>query len=372
LPDAYINITGIPSKGVSEMVNLYVASIEPYSGKTSLCLALGLHYQARGLRVKYMKPVDVTGVKGGRAAGLDAAFIRQALGITDPVERLSPVLLGPDTWEEALEAPSGKWESMVLQAHRSLSRDCDLMILGGARDMTEGYALKLAVSHIAALLDAKLLLIVNHRANLPWDGILAARDNLEGRLIGVVINHVPELLLAGLTRQTQRFSEHYRIPVLGILPEAKLLSSISVSELARLLNGEILGATEKDQELVENFSVGAMNVESALTYFRRTPHKAVITGGDRADIQLAALETDTKCLVLTGNLYPTPAVLAQAVDRGVPIIVVSTDTLTTVRKVEDEMGHIRLQHESQIRLLREMVDSHVDFAALSKALGLPA
>ena len=352
------------------MVNLYVASIEPYSGKTSLCLALGLHYKAKGLKVKYMKPVDITGVKGGRSAGLDAAFIRQELGLTDPVEWLSPILLGPDTWEEALKAPPDKWKENVLQAYQNLSKDCDLMILGGTRDMTGGYALKLAASHIAALLDAGLLLLVNYKPNLPWDGILATRDSLEGRLIGVVVNNVPERLLEGLNGQMQRFSEHYGIPVLGLLPKAKLLSSISVGELARLLNGEMLGATEKDQELVENFSVGAMNVESALTYFRRTPNKAVITGGDRADIQLAALETDTKCLVLTGNLYPTPAVLSQAVDRGVPIIVVSTDTLTTVHKVEDELGHIRLHHERQIKLLRELVDSHVDFAALSRALGL--
>jgi BioD-like phosphotransacetylase family protein len=352
------------------MVNLYVASIEPYSGKTSLCLALGLHYQAKGLKVKYMKPVDITGVIGGRSAGLDAAFIRQELGLTDPVEWVSPLLFVSDAWEEALKAPLNTWTEKVLHAYKNLSQDCDLMILGGARDMTEGYILKLAVSHIAALLDAKLLLLVNYRPNLPWDGILAARDSLEGRLIGVVVNHVPERLLEGLTRQTQSFSKHYSIPVLGILPEVKLLSSISVGELAKLLNGELLGATEKDQELVENFSVGAMNVESALTYFRRTPNKAVITGGDRADIQMAALETDTKCLVLTGNLYPTPVVLAQAVDRGVPIIVVSTDTLTTVRKVEDELGHIRLHHERQIKLLKEMVDSHLDFATLSKALGL--
>lgn len=353
------------------MVNLYVASIEPYSGKTSLCLALGLYYKDKGLKVKYMKPVYVMGIKGGEFVSQDAAFVQQQLGLTDPVELMSPVLLSTDAWEEIPKAPLSQWTEKIVQAYKSLSRDCDLMILGGARDMTEGYALKLAVSYIAALLDAKLLLLVNYRPNLPWDGILAAKDSLEGRLIGVVVNNVPERLLDGLTKQMQRFSEHYSIPILGILPEAKLLSSISVGELAKLLNGEILGATEKEQELVENFSVGAMNVESALTYFRRTPNKAVITGGDRADVQLAALETDTKCLVLTGNLYPTPAVLSQAVDRGVPIIVVSTDTLTAMRKVEDALGHIRLQHERQIRLLREMVDSHVDFATLSKALGLP-
>jgi BioD-like phosphotransacetylase family protein len=39
--------------------------------------------------------------------------------------------------------------------------------------------------------------------------------------------------------------------------------------------------------------VGAMSAENALSYFRRKAHKVVITGGDRPDIQLAALETST-------------------------------------------------------------------------------
>ena len=100
-----------------------------------------------------------------------------------------------------------------------------------------------------------------------------------------------------------------------------------MEELAEVLGGEILQdyergypepveteeteskyPSEERQELIENFSIGAMNVEQALTYFRRIPRKAVITGGDRADIQLAALETDTVALVLTGNLFPAPVV----------------------------------------------------------------
>ena len=149
------------------MMNLYVASIEPYSGKTSLCLSLGLHYQAKGLKVKYMKPVDISGVKGGEPVSADAAFVRSELGLTDPVEWLSPLLLGPDTWEEVLKAPLNTLTEKVLQAYKNLSQDCDLMILGGTRDMTGGYALKLAANHIVALLDAKLLLLVNYRQGQP-------------------------------------------------------------------------------------------------------------------------------------------------------------------------------------------------------------
>ena len=43
--------------------------------------------------------------------------------------------------------------------------------------------------------------------------------------------------------------------------------------------------------------IGAMDVDSALSYFRRTPNKAVITGAHRTDIQLVAMETLTKCIL---------------------------------------------------------------------------
>ena len=85
--------------------------------------------------------------------------------------------------------------------------------------------------------------------------------------------------------------------------------SVSVGELAEFLSGKILCCADKVDELVEHLMVGAMSVDSALTYFRRKPNKAVITGGDRPDIQLAALETSTKCLILTGNLQPSPIIL---------------------------------------------------------------
>ena len=80
---------------------------------------------------------------------------------------------------------------------------------------------------------------------------------------------------------------------------------------------ELLAQPEKRDELIEHLVVGAMSVEQALPRIRRIPGtKAVITGGDRADMQLVALETATKCLVLTGHLRPVPEVLRRAEEVG--------------------------------------------------------
>jgi len=116
--------------------------------------------------------------------------------------------------------------------------------------------------------------------------------------------------------------------------------------------------------------VGAMQVEQALSYFRRVPGKAVITGGDRADIQLAALETDTRCLVLTGNLYPAPAVLTEAEVRGVSVIMVHSSTWEVVQRLDEIFGQLRLKTERQIDCIKQMTRGQSWMDDLSSVLDL--
>ena len=61
------------------------------------------------------------------------------------------------------------------------------------------------------------------------------------------------------------------------LPEERLLSSVSVQELVEQLHGEVICCEEETDELVEYLMVGAMTADSAITYFRERPNKAVIT-----------------------------------------------------------------------------------------------
>jgi BioD-like phosphotransacetylase family protein len=124
------------------------------------------------------------------------------------------------------------------------------------------------------------------------------------------------------------------------------------------------------EELVENFSIGAMDVDSALKYFRRTPNKAVITGGHRSDIQLAALETSTKCLVLTGDLLPNSLIISKARLSGVPLISVKHDTLATVELLEGMLGKARIREESKVARARQLMDAYFDYGLLFRRAGI--
>ena len=76
-----------------------------------------------------------------------------------------------------------------------------------------------------------------------------------------------------------------------------------------------------------------MELESALKYFRKSTNKAVIIGGDRPSLAIAAMETDTSVIILTGNIYPPQTVLSAAHEKHISVLLAGEDTYTVVQKL---------------------------------------
>ncbi len=109
---------------------------------------------------------------------------------------------------------------------------------------------------------------------------------------------------------------------------------------------------------------------SAAKYFQQLADKAVITGGDRADIQLAALQTATKAIVLTGNIYPSGVIVKRAQQLGVPLLLAPHDTLATVERIEQVTGRLRVREEAKVRRARAVFGKHVDMERVRAVIGL--
>jgi len=116
--------------------------------------------------------------------------------------------------------------------------------------------------------------------------------------------------------------------------------------------------------------LGAMSVDSGLEYFGRKGNKAVIVKNDRPDMQLAALETPTRCLVISGNgTGVIGSVRDHAESKKIPIILTKSDVNTVVTRIEDTMARSRFNQESKLRKLAEIMEANFDFKILYKALG---
>jgi len=357
------------------MKALYITSLHGFSGKTAVCLALGRRLQREGYKVGYFKPLSTQQwqPQPGRAQDEDADFVRRTLGLEDSLEDLVGVVL---TLALAREMRCGCADRdlmpEVVAAYERIVPGKDIVLLEGGASLREGVSIGLGPIRMADALDVPALAIIRFRNQVSMaDACVTARLQLGDRLLGTLINAVPDESMDLLAQVCRPCLEGRGVPVLGALPRREQLQAISVGELAEVLHGEFLALPEKKDVLIEHLVVGAMSVEQALPRIRRIPGtKAIITGGDRADMQLVALETATHCLILTGHLRPVPGVLRRAEESGVPVLLVRGNTMETVETIERVFGKTRLGQAAKLEQFEALLDEHFDFDRLYEGLGL--
>ncbi|MFH1927878.1 MAG: phosphotransacetylase family protein [Chloroflexota bacterium] len=353
------------------MATLYITASEAYSGKSALCVGLGKRSQRDGYTIGYMKPIfRVAQCLGGQRVDEDAAFMKQVFGLQEPTTTLAPICVDDMALEMAMQGRGKNVLQIIETAFADVSREKDIVLLEGANGLMQGFVIGAPPYEVSRLLKARELLLVKWTGTRDIDYALAARELLGKSLLGVVVNAVPHRQMEFVKDVVTPYLNKKGIKVYGVLPQERVLRSISIRELAEAVNGEVLCCEDALDELVENLMVGAMRVDSALSHFRLKANKAVITGGDRPDIQLAALETSTKCLVLTGNLHPSPIILGRAEEMGVPMILVSKDTLTTVELAERAFYQARFHEPRKLARFEELMEENFDFEGLYTDLGL--
>ena len=351
---------------------LFVGSTAAYSGKSAIILGLASHLQQHGIPVAYGKPLGACMGGDCLADGSDpdVKFIGDWLGLPEECKLPTIARLDPETVMGAIDESSRVDYLSQLSKYKQRC-GAQIKILEGPGDLQEGQLFQLSLAEMASSLDASILLLVRYDSAVVVDTVLGAQKLLGDRLVGVVFNDVPPAEREIVSEHVVPYLEHHRIPVLGILPTNRILRSISVNDLVNQLDANVLCCEERLDLLVEEIAIGAMNVNSALKYFRKSEHKAVITGGDRTDIQLAALETSTNCLILTGQLPPTELIRQRAEELEIPILSVNLDTLTTVERIERILGQARLHEEVKVRCIEEIIERELDFSRLLDLLEVP-
>lgn len=355
------------------MKSLYITGAERYSGKTATCLALGARMQMDGFRIGYLKPLSLQPWRiGNKIADEDAAFVINTLNLPDEPWELSPVVITPEFLRERLLNPNPEdLMGKVSQAFQKAAEGKDLLILEGGGSLREGYVVGLPTVNIVKKLGSQSLVIAKYREEVRMlDDVLSTQARLGDSFIGIIINRVPEDSSEFVNKIAVPFLERKHVKVFGVLPEVRGLSALTVGELIKLLDAEVLTKYQRAEAFVENLTVGAMTADAALSRFRRSSNKAVITGGDRTDIQLAALETSTTCLILTGNLRPSPLVIKQAEEFGIAVLLVRNNTMETIEQIEKFFGKTRLGQTAKLKQFQLLMDEHLDKERLYQSIGL--
>lgn len=348
------------------MKNLYIMGLAG-SGKTAIALGFAQKLQREGKKVAYFKPVG-NPPRGARQVDGDAVLMKEVLQMDNPLNDIMPHVSGTSY----LSSNKNK-EAMqnILGAYERVSKDADITLIDGSIFPYLLSSQGMDDMSLVAKFNAKVLPVLKATNDFNVDLALVFNDHLKLRgipAVGNIFNNVQRPLQAKVEGVFKPILEERGYNVLGIIPRRPEIASPTVQEFYDVLGGELLAGHNRLHLLVEDVLIGAMTLDSALRYFRRAADRAVIIGGDRADLALAALETGTTALILTGGLYPDVKVIARAQEKGIPVILVHYDTYTTVERLSEVSRYINPTDRTAIRITLDNIDQFCDFDAIVAAL----
>ena len=348
------------------MIPILIASNTPFAGRTFVSLGLALKLKEMDFDVGYMKPLGTVPIKTGPSLyDADALFAREVLGLTEPIDAISPFVLDFEQQTMLLAGGAKDAQKRVMTAFRTLKKK-DFVVIGGAGDLFEGSLAGLDAISLAEAMKAQVLFVEPWRGDVSLDALYGAARLFGSRFAGAVLNKVPDAAVSRVKQEIKLSLSKKGVPLFGTFIKDRFLESVTVRQLNDILNGKVLSGESRLDESVENFLIGAMDVDSALTYFRRTPNKAVITGAHRSDIQLAAMETSTKCIIITGGLQTNEVVLGKARATNTPILSVPDDTFSTINKIELRAGKTSIRERNKVERAKKILDAEFDMFGFLK------
>jgi BioD-like phosphotransacetylase family protein len=300
---------------------LYIVSAEEAAGKTALCAGIAINLLNQGKKVGYFKQQTAGSTKG------DAAFMKKISGL-----------------EIVANAPDAMKGRDIVLAESSI-----------------GPRVSDAKTTLAAVKEMKARVIAVESYTGQDSKYTDIYKWFAESLLGLVINKVPASQLKNVKEKAAARYGARGIKVLGVISENRVMLALTIGELADVVKGKILNNPEKSGELVENYMLGVMVVGSGIGYFARKSNKAAIIHQDRPDMQMAALETPTKCLVLSGSSQaPIYNVMQKANSRGVPLIATDAGTNAIIAGLEEALFKARLNQEKKLSGLGELVKQNLD------------
>lgn len=318
------------------MTAIFVTSLSENAGKTILCAGLSRSWQNSGKKPGYVK-ISSGAAESQQAEQADVSFLQRLLG-----SQGSAVL--------AKNLP---------QDVRVVYQD---MVSGKDIVLFEGLSLNVSQAVIEAL-GIKVLILHDYDRSL--DMAITEYKRLGDRLLGIILNKVSKRKLNQARALAADACAKAGIAFLGVLPEDRIFYAITVAELAEMLGGKILNNPEKSGEMIEHFMLGAMTFDSGLDYFNLRDNKAVILREERPDMQMAALQTSTRCMVLSGGGQPMPIVAQQAALKKIPLISAGGDVPFLVTVLEKALSQVRFNQEKKLPRLMELLKQNLDASLLS-------
>ena len=329
------------------MAVLLVASDRPGAGKTSVALALAALSNRSGRGARAYKPFST-----GDDDGDSEAFVQLA----------NPSLEG---WPKPAggDGPAAGDLTTLVSQLSSGDNSESLNILEVPSEVGAAGA-----ARIAEALDARALVVTQARRGMRGADLSEWSEALGDRLAGVLVNGVTRYMGTDASEGIGPSFDEAGIALIGMIPEDRALLSVTVDQIRSGLDGRYVVDEGDVNGAVEHFQVGCMSLDPGELRFGLYDNNAVIVRGDRPDIQMSALNASVSCLVLTGGIDPIEYISYEAREEETPVVVVESDTLTTMSLLNDVATSASMDTAAKVARFGELLEAHADLERVWSAL----
>jgi len=243
--------------------NIYVAASSQHVGKTTSTLGLVSGFMKMGLKVGYCKPVgqkflDINNLIVDKDTVLFADLIHFDL----IPEYHSPIILGKGATEKYLDEPAQYLlDARLDEARRYMSNNNDITVYEGTGHPGVGSVAGLSNAHVAKLLDAGVVMVVEGGIGSTIDMLNMCtaifREN-DVPIIGVIINKVREEKLPKVEKYVSMWLKKNNLPLLGVIPYDQTLAYPLIRSIAKSVAGTIIYNADSDNNKVAGIIAGSL------------------------------------------------------------------------------------------------------------------
>ncbi|WP_156252245.1 phosphate acetyltransferase [Pseudactinotalea terrae] len=350
--------------------SVYVTSPEGHTGKSSIALGLVELFAAQ-VRVGVFRPI-------ARAdEGKDSVL--ELLLAHDGVDLDYDQCIGV-TYDDVHADPDAALGE-IIRRYRQIEGLCDVVVIVGSDYTDVAGPTELAYNaRIAANLGSAVVLVVSalrRRADDVRQMVDIATAELaagHAEVVAVVANRADPEHLA----EIKDVLSGEPVPT-WVMPDVPLLSAPTVADLMHAVDGELVaGDAELLDREAEGLIVGGMTMDHILD--RLVDGGVVIVPGDRSEVVLAMVAAHASDnfpslagMILNGGFLPSEQVsrLVAGLPQRLPLVSTGLGTFETTRRVAETRGLLSTGSQRKLDTARGNFTSHVDGAALLKAVDLP-
>lgn len=355
---------------------IYVATIEPNSGKSVVVLGLMRMLLGKTAKVGYFRPIIEDLEVGEMDNHISTVISHFDIDIN---YKKTFAYTRNEVLDLYNQGKSGEVIDEIIKKYKYLEDRFDFVLVEGTDFSHENSSLELDINILISKNLGIPVIIVSQGDKKDIkeivDSVQLAHDTFKDEVdvLAIMTNKIDIKTISILKEALNK-----RITsgaLISVIPKIKSLANPTLKEIVKALDAKVLFGKAMLNNPVENFGVGTMQLRNYLTHIKEG--SLVITSGDRADIILGALQANISKnypkisgIVLTGGLLPEASILKliDGLSSVVPIISVNNGTYAVTNAIGKIKSRVYADNTEKINTSIAAFEKHVDTNKLANKL----